>query len=384
MSDLFIPGQTIGIVGGGHQGRLLALAAKRLGFKVSILDPDKNCAAANVADWLILSKLTDESGLISLAEKSDILTFACQSINLNALKNVKSVVTIPQNFELLDLAQNRLLTKKYFEETNINITPYEVIGESADLDIAIDTIGLPAVIKPINQESGKKQSFIVKSIEDIRHSLELLASGPCLLEAMVDYETAIAVSVVGNGSGDYQVLPITEITSNISGEYHRSVVPARIENEVMAEVTRIAEEIALSFKVRGIITIEMFVTEFGVIYVNSLNHGPHDSNDYTLNMGAYSQYEAHLRGLFTWPIPEYRLTGKGITLPVQQRQLVECLSMIPFKDQWYYFFDNGTGRRNGNEIVGHVTILTDNVNTSMLDIEKTLIWEEDFPSKEEK
>lgn len=378
MSDLFIPGQTVGIVGGGHKGRLLALTAKSMGFKVSILDPDKDCAASNVADWHILSKTTDESGLLSLAEKSDIITFACNSVNLNAMKSIGNVVVIPQKHELLELSQNRLLTKKYFEETNINITPYELIGESADLDLAIDAIGLPAIIKPVTQKLGKKQSFVIKSIEDIRHSIELLASGPCLLEAMLDYRMAVAVSVVGNGTGEYKVLPISEITSDPTGTYHRSVTPARLETEVMTEVNRIAEEIALSFKVRGLITIEMFITEYGVIYVNSLNHGPHDSADYTLDLGPVSQYQAHLRGIFGWPVPKYELTSEAVSILVQKNKLVDCLSMIPFKENWFYYFD-GTSQRLENEVIGHITVVAEDSKMALKDIEKTLIWDGIFP-----
>ncbi|QIL46932.1 ATP-grasp domain-containing protein [Vagococcus coleopterorum] len=379
MANLFIPGHTVGIVGGGYQGRMLAMAAKNMGFRVSILDPNKQCAAADIADVHVLAATTDESGLISLAEKSDVLTFACNSINIEAVKSLKNHIAIPQNIELLELAQNRLLAKKYFEESNINITPYEVIGESADLDLAIESIGLPAVLKPVEQQDGKKQSFFINSLMDIRNSLELLASGPCLLESQVDYKRAIAVSVVGNSTGNYQVMPIVEISPDPTGRFHRGIVPARIHDEVAAEVNRIAEEMALSFKVQGVLTVEMFITEFGVIYVNSLNHGPHDSGDYSLNLGVLSQYEAHLRGLFFWPIPAQKLLSSGITLPIQQKQLVDSISMIPFHENWFYHFD-GVMSHKPEEIVGHLTVVTEDVTESLKEIEQTNIWEDIFPA----
>lgn len=374
MRNLFLPGHTLGIVGGGHQGRLLALAAKNIGLKVGVLDPDKYCPATDIVDWHILASETDEAGLISLAEKSDMITFTCETVDLTVLKRLQHEVTLPQSFELLELSQNRLLSKRYFEESNINIAPYQLIGDSADLDLAIESIGLPGIVKPIHHMSRKQQSYQVKTMTDIRHLVEPLGTGPCLLESMIDYERLIAVSVVGNGSGEFEVLPIVDLRTNKYGHFQRAVVPAAITLDVALEIERLAEKIATDLKVRGMLTIEMFVTEIGIIYVNTLHHGPHVGYDYTLNHGSYSQYEAHLRGLLGWPLPTFEQSKRCVSLPVKQEQLSQLLTVIPSQKEWYYHLDRPTLRQN-EDIVGHVNIVTNDLSQALEAIQQTEIWE---------
>lgn len=373
-----MPGHVIGIVGGNHQGRLLALAAKNLGLKVALLDPDKYCPAADLSDWHVLADYTDDMGMLNLAEKADLMTFTSQKTSRDAVEKLRDIIPIPQSSELLDLVDNRLLLKSYFEESNINIAPYHVIGESADLDLAIDAIGLPAVLKPIASPLGKKRIQVIKNLSDIRDSIDLLASGPCLLESFIDCDATISVTVAGNGSGTFEVFPVVANQYNGTGDYQGTIVPAPIELDVTVEAKRLAEQLALNLKLRGVMTVEMFVSNFGIIYVNSISHGPQPVGDYTLNVGQYSQYEAHLRGLLEWPLPPFHLTSRCVTVPIHQYQLADCVAMIKETSHWFYHFDRLTERKS-EDVVGHLAIVTDDITAALNELNKTEIWDDMLP-----
>lgn len=370
----FMPGQVLGIVGGGHQGRLLALAAKNLGLKVALLDPDKYCQAADLSDWHVLAEYSDDIGMVNLAEKAEWLTFCSNKIAVPSIEKLRPVIAIPQSSDLLELSGNRLLLKKYLEESNINITPYHVIGESADLDIAIDKIGLPAIIKPLKPINGETQSHVMMTLADIRNVVPLLASGPCLLESFVECETTLSVSILGNGTGEFEVFPVVANQYDETGAYHGTLVPAPVAIDVVVEAKRLAEQLALGLKLKGIMTIELFVTKFGVIYLNSMSHGPQSVTDYSLNVGQYSQYEGHLRGLFGWPLPAYHLTSRCVSLPIRQGKLEACLAQGDLTDNWFYHLDRLTDRK-AEDIVGHINVVTDDLTTTLAQINETKIWE---------
>lgn len=140
LSNLIVPGKTIGIIGGGQLGRMMTLSAKEMGYRVGVLDPEANCPTAQVADWQIIAKYNDAEALMELALKCDVITYEFENVDVDALSKIESIVKVPQGSDLLSITQDRLLEKAYLEENNINIAPYATIIDLEDIRLAIDSI----------------------------------------------------------------------------------------------------------------------------------------------------------------------------------------------------------------------------------------------------
>lgn len=138
---------TIGIIGGGQLGRMLALAAKAMGYRIIVLDPTADCPAAQVSDEQIIADYDDKVALRELSEKADVVTYEFENIDYDALKMTQNLVSVPQGSELLSITQDRILEKAYLESANINIAPYAVIVEQDEIENEIKSIGYPAVLK---------------------------------------------------------------------------------------------------------------------------------------------------------------------------------------------------------------------------------------------
>ncbi len=375
LSELFIPGQTIGIIGGGHLARLLTLSAKSIGFHVGILAPEQGCTAAEVADWQIVADYTDQLAMVRMAEKCDVLTFEHLDNDLSLIRQVDELVSIPQSLELLEFPQDRLLERTFLDASNINIAPYAQINQIGDIEKNIEAIGFPCILKGDRGQGNAESQHVMKRISDIRGCLPLVREGTCILEAMIPFEKEITVMIVGNGNHDYSKFPIVETRYHKDGRFAQGIVPAELPNEITEEAYRIADDIAVTLNVQGILTIEMFVTEAGMIYVNSLAPGPHSAGHYSLEASNLSQFDAHIRGICGWQLPDIKLYSAAIMMNVASEQLIETISYIPFEKNWYHHY-YGTTSLSKNDTVGHITILTDDVESELVHLEGIQIWEE--------
>ena len=141
------PGSVIGIVGGGQLGRMMAISAKEMGFRVGVLDPTEDCPAAQVADWHIVAAYDDILALQELAKRCEVITYEFENVSVEALNNILPFANVPQGTDLLAITQDRLLEKSFLEDNNVVIAPYEVIINPTDIQDAIDRIGFPCVLK---------------------------------------------------------------------------------------------------------------------------------------------------------------------------------------------------------------------------------------------
>lgn len=378
MSDLFIPGQTIGIIGGGHQARLLTLSAKSMGFHVGILDPDEWCSASEIADWHIVADTNRQSALMNMAAKCDLLTFSNENINTEFISNISDFVTISQSLELIEISQNRVFARSFLENSNINIAPYVLISEFGDIEDSVDAIGFPCVLKSSRYMwEGSAQQYVLNDMSDIRNCLPLLQEDTCILEAQITDKIDISVTIVGNGNGDYVKFPVVETVYKEDGSFVRATVPASIPPEVSEEAQRIAEELAMILSVQGLLTVNLFVTSSGLIYVNSISSGPHCSGYYSMEASNLSQFDAHIRGIAGWKLPDISLYTPAITLNIAGNQSTETISCIPFNSNWYHHYYGNTAKEQADS-VGHVTILTEDVSDELQKIKKTRIWDDSF------
>ncbi|MTD41762.1 5-(carboxyamino)imidazole ribonucleotide synthase [Erwinia sp. CPCC 100877] len=373
LNNPLLPGQMIGIIGGGQLGRMIALSAREMGFRVGVLDPTADCPAAQVADWHLMADYDDLEALKELAQRAQVLTYEFENVDVGALLQVENLVNIPQGTDLLAITQDRLLEKSFLEESNIVIAPYATIVSPTDIQDAIDGIGYPCVLKTTRGGYDGKGQFVLYSSSDLVPAMDLLRKSTCVLEAWIPYEKEISVLVSGNGRGEYTVFPVVE-NIHRNNILHETIAPARVEEEVMEEAQRIARVIAEKIGLAGTLAVEMFLTSNGGIYVNELAPRPHNSGHYTIEACSISQFAAHVRGICGWPLPEVHLLSPAVMVNILGNELNETLELIPEKADWNFHYYGKAETKPGRKM-GHITILSEDLFETLEEIYQTNIWD---------
>ncbi|MEG0267437.1 MAG: 5-(carboxyamino)imidazole ribonucleotide synthase [Carnobacterium sp.] len=370
--DIIIPGKTIGIIGGGQLGRMMALAAKQMGYIVGVLYPKENCPAGQVADWQIVAKCDDEEALMDFAMKCDVITYEFENVDASKIEVLKKTVAVPQGSELLSIAQDRLLEKAYLEMNNVNLAPYATILTLEDIKTAASSIGFPCVLKRIRDEYEEKDQAFLYGEEDIPKCEELLKTGTCILEAWIPFERELAIVISRNAAGDTSVFPTAEIIhrQNILKE---TIVPARVSEDVSQEVERISQALAKGLDLVGTLGIELVLTTSGALYVSELVSRPHSSANYSIDACSTSQYETHIRAICGWPLPEITLFSKMVSITILGEQMEEAKRQIQLKPNWHFHYYGKKEANKGSEM-GHITILTKDISKTIENIDDTGIW----------
>lgn len=369
-----LPGSTIGIVGGGQLGRMMAISAKEMGFKVGVLDPMNDCPAAQVADWHIESSYDDTFALEELARRTEVITYEFENVSVEALNAILPMSFIPQGTDLLAITQDRLLEKSFLETNNIVIAPHATIVSPTDIQDAIDGIGYPCVLKTTRGGYDGKGQYVLKSRADLAPAMDLLREGTCVLEAWIPFERELSIMVAGNGQGQYTTFPVVE-NIHRNNILHETIAPASVSADVIEEAERIAKVVAEAVSLSGVLGVEMFLTKTGGLYVNELAPRPHNSGHYTLEACGMTQFDAHIRGICGWPLPKkVPLLSDAVMVNVLGEQLLESYNLIAKKQDWKFHFYGKKQVKKGRKM-GHITILTEDIESTLKEIEKTNIWD---------
>ncbi len=373
LSELIEQGSTIGIIGGGQLGQMLTFAAKQAGMRVIILDPDPDCSAAQAADSSIVAEYSDKKAIEELARRSDVLTYEFENVDLEALEDVSDKVLIPQGTELLRITKDRLREKTFLKEHGLQVAPFVAVSCKEDLVSAVEEIGYPSVLKTCEGGYDGKSQLVLRKHEDLKDADELLEQGRCILEGWVRFTMECSVMVARNMDGAVSVFPVSE---NIHRNQilHESIVPARMSDELQANARKMAEKIANSLNLCGILGVEMFVGADGRLYVNELAPRPHNSGHYSIEACNFSQFAVHNRAICNWPMPKIDLLSPVVMVNILGQHVDGCKKLVLKKPQWH-FHDYGKGEVRIDRKMGHVTILTDDIEKTLAEVEDTSVWD---------
>lgn len=373
LSELIEQGKTIGIIGGGQLGQMLTFAAKQAGMRVVILDPNPDCSAAQAADSSIVAEYSDKKAIEELARRSDVLTYEFENVDLEALEDVSDKVLIPQGTELLRITKDRLREKTFLKEHGLQVAPFAAVSCKEDLVSAIEEIGYPSVLKTCEGGYDGKSQLVFHTREDLKNADELLEQGRCILEGWVEFSMECSVMVARNMDGAISVFPVSE---NIHRNQilHESIVPARMSGELQSNARKMAEKIADSLNLCGILGVEMFVGSDGRLYVNELAPRPHNSGHYSIEACNFSQFAVHNRAICNWPMPKIDLLSSVVMVNILGQHVDGCRKLVLKKPQWH-FHDYGKGEIRIDRKMGHVTILTDDIEKTLAEVEDTSVWD---------
>lgn len=369
---MIYPGQTIGIIGGGQLGRMMAVAAKEAGYKIAVLEPTIDSPCGQVADIRIVAAYDDEAALEELAEVSDVITYEFENIDFDGLKRLTEIAYVPQGAELVRITQNRVTEKAMIVEAGCPVAPYIVADTYEQLSENIETIGYPCIVKTARGGYDGKGQQLLKSADDLPLAVELFEHSQCIVEGFVPFTKEISVIVQRNGLGETYCLPVGE-NIHVNHILHETIVPARID----CETARLAEEAAMKIadylKLIGTLAVELFVLEDGSIVINECAPRPHNSGHYSIEACNISQFTQHIRAVCGWPLRKPKLWAPSIMVNVLGQHIVSLTNSISKYPDWSVHL-YGKLEAKVNRKMGHVTIMTDDLNIALQQIKESGIW----------
>jgi 5-(carboxyamino)imidazole ribonucleotide synthase len=295
------PEATIGILGGGQLGRMLALAAARLGFKCHIFSPNPDSPAFDVVHRVTCADYSDTEALGRFAANVDVVTYEFENVPAETATFLAARVPVLPDPKILATTQDRLAEKNFITALGIAVAPFADVAQPAELDAALDRIGRPAVLKTRRYGYDGKGQTTIGTTSDPQAAWREVGGQPSILEAFVPFAREVSVIAARGSDGAVECFDVTE-NEHRDHILKTSRVPAALSEQGAAQARRIAETIAQKFAYVGVLAVEMFVLQDGGLVVNEIAPRVHNSGHWTLDGASVSQFEQHVRAVAGWPL----------------------------------------------------------------------------------
>ena len=306
----------IGIIGGGQLGKMIAQEAKRMSFRVIILDPDDQCSASSVSDEQIVADFKDENAIRELASKSDVLTYEIELANSSALKDLQSKkYPIYPSPEILAIIQNKYRQKSFLKDNDIAVPKFDFVDSEDHLRQLCASYGFPAMLKVCQDSYDGRGNFLIRSKDKIHEAFAYFEGKECMVEKYVPYLKEISIIVARNSAGQIESFPVGENIHN-KGILDMTIVPARISKKTNLRAKKMAEKTMQTMKGAGIFGIEMFVMHDENVLINEIAPRPHNSGHYSIEACSISQFEQHLRAILNLPLSKPELLCPAVMMNI--------------------------------------------------------------------
>ena len=342
---------TIGVLGGGQLGRMIALAGYTLGQRFVFLDPGAESSAGHVGN-LRVGAYDDEERLSEIARKSDVVTYEFENVPVGSARFLNELVRVYPPPRALEVSQDRLDEKSFFASVGIPTAGFAAIASREDLDRAVAQLGLPAVLKTRRFGYDGKGQWVLRTEEDVAHAWEALGAASLILEAFVPFERELSILAVRSTKGETRFWPLVE--NHHRGGVLRVSYPKSeawtpdLQAQAEAHAGRVLHELSYV----GVLAIELFLTTDGKLVANEMAPRVHNSGHWTIEGAETSQFENHVRAILGMPLGSTRMLGYSA--------MVNAIGKLPPRDQVLaiegahlhaYGKDGAPGRK-----VGHVTV----------------------------
>lgn len=368
------PGKTLGIIGGGSETYLFELEAKRMGFRTMLLTSEEKDIATQAADSYLVGTLEDSKNLSELGHRSDILLYMDENFDSSVLKELSKNFNVAQGSDLLEIVQDRYIERTFLNDLNINVPPFFSIVTVDDIKHAIDEIGFPCILKPIQKNQKVLKRHIIYNYEDVERVQKLLKDGTYILEAWIETKTEYSIMV--SKSKDQKIHTFPMIQEIYDGEHlMSSFIYKKNDPEIEAEMQRAVLLIAQNINYVGIFGIGFILSDSGVLYVKRIFPGINYSANVYQEATGISQFELHIRAICDWPIPEIFPMVNAATLKIIEGILPQSLDLLQEKAQWKFNYYTGFKAKNqADRDVGYISIFSDDIEELKNDILTTNIW----------
>jgi len=300
-----MPGATLGILGGGQLGRMFTIAARTMGYRVMVLDPDADSPAGQMADAHVQADYTDQTALRKLGEACAAVTTEFENVPAASLIALAQHCRVVPTAEAVAIAQDRSHEKTWLREQGFATAPFAIIRDASAIDAAVQHIGTPALLKVARMGYDGKGQIRVNSATEAHAAFAGFGSQVCVLEGFVALDCEISVVLARDDTGHCAPFPVAE-NQHVNGILDVSIVPARVADALTTQATAIACDVAHKLGYVGVMAVELFVAH-GELLINEIAPRPHNSGHYTLDACVTDQFEQQVRVLAGLPLGDTRL-----------------------------------------------------------------------------
>ena len=354
-----LPGQTIGIIGGGQLGRMMAIAARYMGYKIVVLDPTPNCPTAQVADKQIVAAYDDMDGIVELTRISDIVTYEFENIDLDAATYIEGKGKLPQGAYALQITQNRTEEKQLIKSAGLPVPNFAVVNNGAECEQELAKFSFPAVIKTCRGGYDGKGQLKLNSEADIKEAITFANEHEqCIIEDWITFDKEISVIFSRSYTGEIAFFPISE-NDHKDHILYKTTVPALIQNTVQEKAIQAATVLADKMKIVGTFAIEMFVHD-DEIFINEMAPRPHNSGHYTIEACNVSQFTQHIRAICGLPLIEVSLLQPAMMINVLGEDLESVLNALKTSQNGFVHL-YGKEEPKEKRKMGHITFISETV-----------------------
>lgn len=318
-----LPGSTLGVLGSGQLGRMFAIAARRMGYRVATFSPDDDTPTGQVADVEVTAAYDDLDAVRAFARSASVVTFEFENVPAATAEAAATFAPVRPGGSVLHVTQHRLREKAFLRDHGFPVTAFEPVRSLAELTTAVARLGCPAVLKTAGWGYDGKGQARIATPSDAATAWAAVATGEAVLEAFVDFEKEVSVVAARGADGAFTHWGVIENDHRV-GILDTSVAPANVSPAVAADAVEIARGILTALDVVGVLTVEFFLTRAGALVVNELAPRPHNSGHLTFDAGLTSQFEQQVRAVAGLPL--------GATDLLRPAAMANLLGDVWFRD----------------------------------------------------
>jgi 5-(carboxyamino)imidazole ribonucleotide synthase len=368
MNSFIAPGAMIGVLGGGQLGAMFAQAARRLGYRTAVWDPDPEAPALKTADLSFTAPFTDSLSRAEFARTISAVTYEWENIPVGVASALEQIIPLRPAGRILGLLQNRLEQKTFLKSHGFPVAPFQTVTHPDTVQAAAEAVGFPSICKIATEGYDGKGQWRLTESKEIPSLLETLrrtsqAKSRWILERFLSFEKEISVLVARSEDGDRRIYPVVEnLHENAILRITR--VPAGLEPSIAERAMALADSVVEALDGVGIFCVELFLMSDGSFFINEVAPRPHNSGHYTLDACTVSQFEQQVRTVCGLPLGEARLLcpavmvnliGDDFTSAMTGEGLLNVLRTYGAKLHVYGKRTVRPGRK-----MGHVTFLAEN------------------------
>jgi 5-(carboxyamino)imidazole ribonucleotide synthase len=372
---MILPGATLGMLGGGQLGRMFTMAARTMGYRVVILDPDLNSPAGQVADEHLHAAYNDEWALEQMANICDAVTTEFENVPASSLRKLETRCKVHPGARVLSLTQDRIREKSFITDRGLPTVPYQPIYSTEDIRTACNQLAPPFILKRSSFGYDGKGQVGVDDRDSAARAFAVLGHVPCVLEQKVDLAREVSVVLGRSVKGSTVCFPVAENVHR-QGILHMSIIPARVTAAVAQRATEMAAEVAHALDYIGVMAVEFFVTRGGELLINEIAPRPHNSGHYTLDACVTSQFEQQVRMVCDLPAGDTRLLTPVVMVnilgEVWQRENPRWEALLNDPNAKLHLY--GKLKPRSGRKMGHFCYLDENLERAQKKASEILAW----------
>ena len=308
---MILPGATLGVLGGGQLGRMFCGAARTMGYRTVVLDPDTRSPAGVIADTHICAAYDDATALQRMAADCDAITTEFENVPAASLQFLAKLKPVHPAAACVQIAQNRIAEKNFARGIGISPALFYEVRQVSDLEAACAVTGLPAILKTATLGYDGKGQQVVNTLQQAQEAFRNMGAVVCVLEKKLELKMEISALLARNARGEVQCYPPAE-NQHRNGVLQQSIVPARVNQKIAEQAQASAIKLANAMNYIGVLAVEFFITTNDELIFNEMAPRPHNSGHYTQDAAVTSQFEQQVRVMCGLPPGDARLISPAV------------------------------------------------------------------------